>query len=223
MLFTGRKRRNRLSVTGLRFSESEGRQPRTVNRKPKNGFTFVELLIVTVLLAVISMTAYAVFAAGVRVWHRVNRGDPFEDIVIFFDKFGTDLRNSFKYTDIAFRGDIDSLKFSTISVTDVFPGPTVGSVIYTYDAMENVLYREGRDYSKEWRDSEGVVTEALSNVTNLRFRYYHYDKTLEQYIWLDEWSVKEKALPLAVRVNMNYEDEEYEGEFVQTFDIPAGG
>jgi len=40
---------------------------------------------------------------------------------------------------------------------------------------------------------------------------------------LDEWSVKEKALPLAVRVNMNYEDEEYEGEFVQTFDIPAGG
>ena len=221
-----------------RLNRQTGKQ---ANRQTKNGFTLIELLIVTALLAVISLSIYATFNSGVKIWQRVNKQIPEEDLDIFFEKFALDLRNSFKFNGLNFLGEEKRLEFSTL-VNPVRDRPplggrlllpvisngvnspginkkTVGKAIYLYDSESKIIKRTLLDFSQIYNGEEGTTQQVLKNVKLLKFRYYLYDKEKKEYLWQDEW-LKED-LPLAVRIELDVVDGAQINKFIKTVSIPV--
>lgn len=194
---------------------------RYTKRNNPRGFTLIEILIVTVMLSIVSLAIYATFTSGIKIWQRVNQVIPEEDLVIFFDKFAADLRNSFKFSNISFSGEVDSLEFATRINSPAFNKITVGKMVYSYAPGPKILNREQQDFSQVYTEQEGTIQQSLRNIISLKFQYYAYDAEIKAYFWQDEWEQEE--LPLAVKVELEYDFGRQTDKFTRTVSIPVGG
>ena len=79
----------------------------------KRGLTFVELMIVVSLTAVVGIAVSAALGSAVDMWGRINETVVEEDVAIFFDKFSTVLRNTILCEGIAFVGGENSISIPT--------------------------------------------------------------------------------------------------------------
>jgi prepilin-type N-terminal cleavage/methylation domain-containing protein len=193
------------------------------NRQTKKGFTLIEMLLVTTMVAVISLAVYATFNSGIKIWQRVNKQIAEEDINIFFDKFASDLRNTFKFSGINFSGKEDEVEFATIVNSPRLHIQTVGMSLYSYDSRAKALKREQMDFSQLCNHEANPAQVLLKEVTALKFSYYFFDKDAKQYIWGKEWD--RDGLPLAVRIELSVGPDEKEKakKFVRTINIPVKG
>ena len=185
----------------------------------RKGLTFVELLIVTAMLAVVSFAIYAIFSNGVKVWHKVNAPMPEEDVNILFDKFASDVRNCFKYTGIAFIGNGEGFECASLVFSPRLQKRTVGKIIYVFDSGENAITRETRDYSGVYTEERSVLIQMTKNIKSVRFYYYMYDAEKSEYLWLNEWL--SEGLPLAVRMELECGDDNRTETFTKTVSIPV--
>jgi len=191
----------------------------SIRKRNKEGFTLVELLIVTALLAVLSLAIYATFNNGIKIWQKINEQVVEEDLDIFFEEFTLDLRNTFKFKGLNFSGGEKQLEFATLVDSPRMHKNTVGKVIYIYDPESKIISKSSLDYSQIYEGSAGITQQLVRNVESLRFQYYFYDKGTKEYSWLDEWS--KEGLPLAVRVELSLGEAKQNSEFVKTISIPV--
>jgi len=231
MRYTKKKSKLVSQLTSYPVSRLNRQTGKQANRQTKNGFTLIELLIVTALLAVISLAIYATFNSGVKIWQRVNKQIPEEDLDIFLEKFALDLRNSFKFNGFNFLGEEKRFEFPTLVNSPGMNKKTVGKVIYLYDSESNIIKRNLLDFSQIYNGEEGTTQELLKNVKSLKFRYYLYDKEKKEYLWQDEWlkedlprpSEQERGLPLAVRIELEFGNGTEIKKFTKTVNIPVSG
>ncbi|MFH1190258.1 MAG: prepilin-type N-terminal cleavage/methylation domain-containing protein [Candidatus Omnitrophota bacterium] len=209
------------SVPG-RLRESRHR-PSGPERLRKAAFTLIELLIVTSALAVTSMAVYAVFSSGLKIWREAAKQLPEEDLAIFIDKFTTDLRNSFKFEGMNFTGTRSAVEFATLVNSQRLNSRSAGKIRYFYDNHTDKLSREIRDFSHISTDDHGRIQGLVGNVKSVKFGYYYYDKPTKEYVWKDEAPEDEKALPLAVRIELGFNAGGRTGNYVRTINIPVGG
>ena len=182
------------------------------------GLTLVEMLIVSMILGVISITINSALNSGVRVWRKINQELPQEAINIFFDKFTTDLHNTFNSTNIKLEGDDERLELPAFVSSRRFSGRLPGEVIYVYDKGKDELYRQAKDYSDVYSDKQGVITPLIKNIHSLKFTYYFFEAERKYYAWVDTW--KKEWLPQAVRVELEVNDENKIKQFTRTVSIP---
>ncbi len=192
---------------------------RNIRRRNKEAFTLVELLIVTALLAVVSLAIYATFNNGIKIWQKINEQAAEEEPDIFFEEFVLDLRNAFKFSGCNFSGKEKELEFITFVSSPRMHKNTVGKVIYFYDPQSKIISKSSLDYSQIYEGSAGTAQQLARNVESLRFQYYFYDKGTKEYFWLDEWS--KNGLPLAVRMELSLGQARQNSEFVKTVSIPV--
>jgi len=193
---------------------------RCMSRKNR-GFTLVEMLVVTVILAVISMTLYTTFSKGIMIWQRINRQIPEEDLNIFFDRFTTDLTNSFNFKPIGFLGREYSLEFATLVDSPRLQNRTVGKVAYTYDPQGGVVNRIQMDYSSAYNQENIARQQLLRNVRSLKFQYYIYDNQMKEYVWVREYT--EGKVPVAARVELEAKYDDQIKWFTRTVSVPSSG
>jgi hypothetical protein len=191
------------------------------NKEANTGFTFMELIIVSVLGCVIGLAIYAQFNNGLKIWQRVRFPLANEDINIFLDKFGLDLTNCFRFQGIGFSGGQKSLAFASLVASPRLKVKTVGRVLYSFDAGNKVLARELSDFSDIYSGHEGFLRQSISRVKSLSFKYYAFDDGEKKYVWLEEWLMPE-TLPLAVRMELKLDDAN-ETELSKTVSIPVAG
>ncbi|HAH21276.1 MAG: hypothetical protein A2Y00_02415 [Omnitrophica WOR_2 bacterium GWF2_43_52] len=192
-----------------------------LNSRFCSGFTLIEMLIVAVTFSVISLALYASLSNGIRIWQRIYNNDVApEEREIFLDRFAHDLRNSGSFQMIDFLGEKDSLTFQTIVNSRQLQKTTVGKVSYGFNQQTATLDREEADFSRVCEGKDGVITHSLSNIRSLAFYYYYYSKEDKEYLWLDEAA---SDMPLAVRMKMEYLDEQKNETFVTTVAIPVSG
>jgi hypothetical protein len=182
------------------------------------GLTLVEMLIVSMILGVISITINSALNSGVRVWRKINQELPQEAINIFFDKFTTDLHNTFNSTNIKLEGDDERLELPAFVSSRRFSGRLPGEVIYVYDKGKDELYRQAKDYSDVYSDKQGVITPLIKNIHSLKFTYYFFEAERKYYAWVDTW--EKEWLPQAVRVELEVNDENKIKQFTRTVSIP---
>lgn len=185
----------------------------------KKAFTFIEILIVTVLLAIISLTLYATFSNGIKVWQRVTAIAPEEDLAIFFEKFTLDLRNCINSKEIIFLGRKDGFEFAGLVKSQELENTTIGKLIYEYREKQGVLKRQQLDYSRLYLQESGVSNQVLSGIKEFNLAYYFYDEKKKEYLWAEEYM--EDSLPIAVRMELelNYGNES--NRFIKTVSIPV--
>ncbi|MFH0827386.1 MAG: type II secretion system protein GspJ [Candidatus Omnitrophota bacterium] len=165
------------------------------------GLTFMELIIVSALVGLVALAIYGLLSTGLRIWERIQKPLPSEDINIFLDKFQSDLRNCFHFKGIDFSGAQESLVFATLVQSRRLKTETVGQALYSYDANNKALTRELGDFSDVYSGDEGSLKQALEKVESLRFQYYTFDELTKKYVWLEEW-LTPQVLPLAVRMEL---------------------
>lgn len=191
-------------------------------KKNRNGFTFIELLIVISILSVVSLAIYSTLNNGIKIWHRVNTVMPEEDLAVFLDKFGRDITNILRYNPIRFFGQADRMEFASRVEFNGNGGESVGKTVYEYSPAKETLYRWKLDFSDVYNGAAKAPEEALRRIASLKFRYYFYNEEKKEYLWADDW-VKE-ALPLAVRIELELDAGGNQAiKTARTFSIPVSG
>ena len=137
----------------------------------RTGFTFIELLIVTTLVAVIGITLYSTILNGVKIWERIDTGVSVEDANIFFEKIAHELRNTFNFQNIAFYGKTDEVAFPIVSKLDHSREgrQEIGRVTYAFDRKRGVIDRRYQNYSQVSEEEEGQAVEVMKRVQSMEF------------------------------------------------------
>ncbi|TAN60057.1 prepilin-type N-terminal cleavage/methylation domain-containing protein, partial [bacterium] len=169
----------------------------------KRGFTLIELLIVSVIMGVVSLALFGVFNSGIKIWQRMDRSVMNEEVNIFLSKLTRDISNGFQFGAVNFAGGPEEARFATLFYSPQLEKRTVGEVTYAYH--QGVLERKERDFSQIYNDREGSFTPILKNLDFCKFIYYAYDKETKDYFWKENWA--EERIPLAVRIELGYNDE----------------
>lgn len=191
------------------------------NKQNRAGVTFIELLIVSAMLSVLSLAVYATFNNGIKAWQKINQELPEQNINIFFDKFTSDLKNCFGFSNIGFLGSENKIEFARVVPSPRLNTATVGKIGYSYDSNGGILTREQSDYPQIYNAEKGTIRKVLGNVKSLKFSYYFYDAEKQDYLWRQEW-INQK-MPLAARVELEVEYDNQISRFTRTVTIPVSG
>ena len=191
----------------------------TGKKRNKSAFTLIELIVVVVALSVVSLAVYATFNNGIKIWQAARREMPEEDLDIFFEKFTTDLRDSFNFKNIVFAGKEDSLEFPTLVGSQKLPRGTVGKITYLYDPGKHVVVRRQMDYSDLYNGENNIEQEMAKDIKALKFQYYVYDPGTQEYLWQEE--LLTGKLPLAVKVELEMGHDDKINKFSKTVGIPV--
>jgi len=190
------------------------------NSPSRGGITLVELLVVTAIMAVISLATYTTLSNGLKIWNRVNKQIPEEDLDIFFDKITHDLRNCIKFAGINFQGQKDRVEFASIVNSRPLKGETVGQVIYRYNPSGNILSRIGKDFTQLYTGEESETAFPLSNLQSVKFEYYFFDKETKEFLWQEEWMLE--GVPAAIKIVLGFTQGKEVQNFTRTISIPIG-
>lgn len=194
-----------------------------VMRKKKNnaGMTLIELLITLTILSVISLAIYASLNSGLKIWKRINQQMAHEDLDIFFDRFGHDLRNCARFTGLTFTGTQERVEFPTTLPSPRLGGDVIGRVSYAYDPQSKTLIRVQQDFSQIYSGEESSKIQPVPDLGSVKFRYYVYDKQTKEYSWREDFW--EEDFPLAVRIELESGDGPQAQSFTRTVSIPVSG
>ena len=186
----------------------------------KAAFTLIEILVVTVILSIISLAIFSTFSNGLKIYNRITKQSGQEDLVIFCDRLSLDLRNSFNFTGMEFGGREDRFEFATLVNSLKLNKKTVGKAGYEYRAQEKTLSRTQSDFSDVYKGSGSKASAPLKDIKSAKFLYYSYDTQTKEYSWLPEWT--KEGLPLAVRLELEFDGQNEQEKFSRTFPINAG-
>jgi len=190
------------------------------NAQLVRGFTLVEMLLVVVMLAFVSLAVYAVFNNGIKIWQKINKQVPEEELNIFFARLAGDLRNSFKFSGFDFLGQDDSLEFTSLVNSTELNNRSIGRIGYLYDISAKAVIRKESDYSEAYNQHQRS-RQVLNGVSALNFQYYLYDKEKKEHIWKSRLEKGES--PLAVRIELDLGNENSAVKFTKTVSIPVSG
>ena len=195
------------------------------------GLTFIELLLATVMLSLLSIALYGVLSNGITIWHKVNQETPQIDINIFAQKLEIELRNCVYSKQILFVGQKNMLSFPSLvnmPVQENGFSEGIGKVMYSYSAQEKAIKRNYIDYKFLNSLHAPMPRVLVNNVKELRFTYYFFSRDKQQFFWADSWppaDVKEEisSYPQAVRLTMALDMGKTTQTRTKTINIPAGG
>lgn len=171
-------------------------------RRNKEAFTLIELMVVSVILALVSLVIFSTFNNGMKIWKRVQELALAEDINIFFDRCTQDVSNAFYFTGIGFKGYSDRFRMPVVFHSQRMGKRTIGMIQYRYDHDSAVLMRSLADYSQLFSGEEPSVRSQLNNISKCAIMYYSYDTESKTYVWTEEYSSSQEKpfLPRAVRL-----------------------
>jgi prepilin-type N-terminal cleavage/methylation domain-containing protein len=203
---------------------------------PEKGFTLVELMLAAGILAIIGLTIVSTFSAGLNIFYRIAGYTAAKtDIIIAMDKMERDLRNTFSYAGIYFIGSSRKMIFPGLIRTSNGKGlseESLGSISYYLDdsMKKRALSREVKRYPlavKKEGSPKGDV-QPLTEIEDINFKYYTYDKEAGSYSWAGSWDKSEKIeekkeaggalaidiplkereenIPLGVKIEISYKD-----------------
>jgi type II secretory pathway component PulJ len=169
------------------------------------GFTLAELLIVSVLLALISGAVFSTFRAGLSVWKYVQGNDSLQYArTIQFEKLNRDLRQAFVFKDIPFAGEKNTLSVPAVVRSEI------AMVTYRFDEENSALMRERYplreiiEAREEGGFAQGTAETLLEGVKDCAFSFF-YHLVPDGYQWNSEWNLTQ-GLPAAVRYNVTFKD-----------------
>jgi len=167
---------------------------RIMTARPR-GFTFVEMMLATVMLATLSLALYAMLANGIRVWQRTTVDTISEDTHLFFERLEDDCANLTPLAGWQFTTDGTSLQLYCVSEAMAGEGKRVSRVEYRFDPQQTTVERLQRDYPGTGRNNNpGRVM--LSGVDSCAFSVFYDDPRRRLSEWSDAWP-RENALELA--------------------------
>jgi prepilin-type N-terminal cleavage/methylation domain-containing protein len=166
-----------------------------------SGFTLVEMLIATSLMALVAGTIVAALAGGFRVWRRASEfGSHEQASLVAFDGVRRDLHNIRRFALVPFEGVYDQFTFPAAGqeVSDPAAPQEIGRLGYFLDERHDLLCRSFVPYRlvKRVRPRDRCQT-LLEGVQRVRFEYFGAQEHTETASWSQRW--ESTTPPLAIR------------------------
>ncbi|UCB57600.1 MAG: type II secretion system protein [Candidatus Omnitrophota bacterium] len=205
----------------------------------KRGFTLIELLISITIFSMVGAAVYSVFANGIAAWRRGNKNRTYaRNIRLTSEKLARDLRNTFEFSNIAFEGTEDSIKFpALVEVVEKAEGSEaeeshyeVGRLSFFYDDEKKALCREAKTYPEVFAEDEDEEDDEdrkgevlIERVRELEFEYCYLDNATGTYQWKEDWKKEEQdTIAQAVKIKMAFDKKTEQDDFEKTIFIPIG-
>ncbi len=188
-----------------------------MNRKNKNdpGFTFIELIIAVTIFAIIAVSIYSTFSAGIRMWLKTSPMiEANQRYRVFFNTASLDLKNIVAYypkltsatssfapssfssfgaeEPLNFEGEPDRISFMTImNVSDQDGGihGEIARVAYVYDKANKAVKRLVATKAEGFDEAKAKAVEMLSNIEakDFGFEYCYKSSTSSVSEYEYEW------------------------------------
>lgn len=171
----------------------------------RKGFTLVELLVTTSLMALVGGATVAALAGGVRVWERAAElGIHRQNALLAFEHIRRDTQNARRFAPVPFEGAYDQVAFA--AVDDDPSGPTgaaeLGRLGYFLDQRNHVLCRSFVPYRLMRRVRLTERCRAVGDeVTRVRFAFFGPEEAHGTARWVERWRSSDP--PMAVRVELS--------------------
>lgn len=180
----------------------------------KRGFTLLELLIVTAIVAVASAVVLGGFAAGIRVWERAREfSGPRTTTRLAMAVVRKDLRNMISCRAAIFKGGSSWVEFPSVvsggGDSPLWPGTT------RYEFVQGMMMRlsQGMDASGSMPETREVI---LSGVNTVSFRYGDAgERGQEAVTWAHDWEGRTNV-PVAIKVTVQFQEGKEQRELHQT-------
>ena len=202
-----------------------------LKEKPKSGFTFVELMIVSVLIALVGMIVYSAFRQGFALWTRSQYTSRQQMVILLFERFARELNNTFQFEPIGFEGEEEVFSFPGLvqkydwdwsnkegrfkdddldyNLTTVAL-PLIAKITYEYDKMERTLVRKEEVYAYPDLDElkmkpddweEETSRLIMEDIEEIEFSYV-VSKTSELNFHDDFEAEGKMTVPYAVKISL---------------------
>jgi hypothetical protein len=178
--------------------------------KNRTAFTLAEMLLVAAMIGVITLSLYQALTNGIKIWERSRAGAVEEDVMIFFDRLTTDLRNAFNFSLFEFKPESNKIIFSTlVSVPMSRPGSDdvvfytdqIGRVEYGFDSADQTIYRRQANYGQAVKSEFGEKRILVSRVSRMIWKYFERGP-----LGLSEKKLDQRRLPAVIEVSVEYVD-----------------
>lgn len=141
-----------------------------------DGFTIVEILLVSVLIVFVGFAVQRALLSGLSVYRWIEKDNSNKDIVMFFSRFSDEFKNICFFPEHGFNGGVSKVEFYIHNTGYlVLPGesvkqngPPIRRIRYEYNEEEGAVYRNEYPYG-----GYGPIrrTLALDNVESFSLRY----------------------------------------------------
>jgi len=170
----------------------------------RQGFTLVELLVTTSLMALVGAATVGALAGGIRVWERASElGVYRQATLVSLAQMRRDLQNARMFSPVPFDGQYDRIAFASLGrerLDDEGP-PELGRLGYFLDERSQIFCRSFVPYRlmKRVRLTD-QCQPVLEGVTRLRFSYFGSLEEDGAADWSNRWTAS--RAPLAIKVDL---------------------
>lgn len=179
-----------------------------MNTRSRSGFTLLELLIVSLIMALLTGAIIACLAGGLRVWERARDfGEREGAALLFFAEWEADLHNLHIFQAIPFEGSVNAMSFATLvrdsSQAGVEATEQIGTVKYYQAGGAGDVQKKTWAYpDNEPPDFEGDLL--FSSPRTISFSFYKDGEEGGEPagIWTDAWTDLSN-FPSRVRVEIS--------------------
>jgi prepilin-type N-terminal cleavage/methylation domain-containing protein len=195
---------------------------RCVPARSRHGFTFAELLVVTLILALVLGVLGASIAAGIRVLTAARTVNTMESVVALgFEVIEKDLANTFPFYAIGFEGNDRDVSFPGIveMMDGGERGQSLGRVSYVFDQPGGTLLRAAWAFPGEDAADRMPVT-VVEDLADVKWLYAEADGG--SVAWQTSWSDVTNH-PAAVKVELIFRDRAAMKSFARTVALPRAG
>ncbi len=169
----------------------------------KNGFTFIELIVSILILAIIIASIYSAFNTGLRIYKRSSTGQDLQKIRTKLLKIDKELKSSFFFSEIPFKGALSEIIFPIVILKQ--DAEKIYTITYQVEKDEDAefykLIRKEKIFTDNLQDEKEEIKDMFSTAS-IRFEYaYKSNDPSKNYEWQEAWGEEQKTLPLAVRIS----------------------
>ncbi|MDE1920652.1 MAG: prepilin-type N-terminal cleavage/methylation domain-containing protein [Candidatus Omnitrophica bacterium] len=196
-------------------------------RNQSRGFTLVEILLVSAMMALISLAVFNAFSNGFKLWARGEHVMVEGNIAIFLDGLAQDLRQTVTISGIPFKGDSTEISFPAIIRAPADPNSSraregvvhqIGAIRYVFDPGEKKIFRYQAGYGQALNGEWSRPVEVASLIEDISMRYYFKaDKGV------DIKEMTDQGLPMGVMIDVQYLVQGQTYHMRRFLVIPVGG
>lgn len=173
------------------------------------GFTLLELIISSLLIALVALAIYTAFSNGLKLWVKTNQIVlNKEQAFITLERLGKDMHNIVSFSPISIDFKANYLSFPVLvnqgEDSQVY---RLAQVKYSFDEEQKTISRQQQIYGLDKDPSSREMATGIKSLT-LSFRYY--DNDLKKMNWRPDWD--SQAKPSAIKVEIVLKDDKNETE-----------
>jgi hypothetical protein len=193
-----------------------------------SGFTMAEVLIASVLTALIGIAVLTSLRQGIVLWQKVDRPSIAGDVAIFFEKCAQNLENIFllEPAHVTFSGDATTLSCPTSMKAWRYAEEwSMGLVRLDYDQKSGVLTRTVQTLAEIFAGKVPEPEVVFSDMAYFSLAYYYVAPSTGIVTWMDQWppdipGVAFSRWPQAVRIRLGLRREGKVYDFERILPIP---